>query len=102
MGKVTGERLQTSLLPFFQLLDVGVLVLLYFPSHSSQGGKHEHVLRFAFPSFSPFVSASALTLVFSAPLSAFRNECGEGREALQQPKWPLHISCLQMDTIWLL
>lgn len=94
MGKVTGERLQTLLLPFFQLLG-----LLYFPSHSLWGGKHEDVLHFAFPSLSPFVSTSDLPLVFNASLSAFRSECGEGRKALQQPKWPLHISCLQMDTI---
>lgn len=101
-GKVTGDRLQTLLLPFFQLLDLGVLPLLFFPSHSSWGGKHEDVLHFAFSRLSPFVSTSDLPLVFNAPLSAFRNERGEGREALQQPKWPLHISCLQMDTIWFL
>lgn len=86
MDKVTEERLQTLLLPFFQLLDLGVLVLLYFPSHSSWGGKHEDMLHFAFPNLSLFVSTSDLPLVFNTPLSAFRNECGERREALQQPK----------------
>lgn len=100
-----GEGLQTAalLMPSFQSFDFGaLLVLLYFPSHSWWGGKHKDVLYFAFPSFSPFVSEPDLSPVFNAPLSAFRNECEEGREALQQPKWPLHISYLQMDTIWFL
>lgn len=60
------------------------------------------MLYFAVPSFSPFVSEPDLSPVFNAPLSIFMNECGEGRETLQQPKWPLHILCLQMDTIWFL
>lgn len=67
----------------FQSLDFGVLlVLLYFSSHSWWGGKCKDVLYFAFHSFSPFVSDSDLSLVFNTPLIAFRNDYGEGREAL--------------------